>query len=334
MFTGWDVSGYTGSVTVQNQFKQATIKAGTYGNITFAPVWEAIPYTVTIETSNGILSVSGQGTYIYQQSVTVSVVTLKAFFVFDYWENAGQSQSNSSTYTFSMPAENLTLKAWAKIEVPSGLTVTTSGNAATVNRYSSPSDSVTRLVIPQTIDVDKNNQAVNGYTYTIVAIGANAFNGNADLEEIIVPETVQSIGSYAFNNCENLNYIELRSTELTVGAYAFGTSTDDADLEKTLLISSATIVESVVKSSLYVNPNAGLSDYGNLLVGVGKLYVESSITTLSDFIKSAYACDGSVENINDIDYYLYRRTRTTQALTTRPRREDDLTDDEIEEILY
>ena len=320
---------------MQNQFKQATIEAGTYGNITFEPVWQAIPYTVTIETSNGILSVSGQGTYIYQQSVTVSVVTLKAFFVFDYWENAGQSQSTQGTYTFSMPASNVTLKAWANILAPSGLTVTTSGNAATVNRYSSPSDSVRRLVIPQTIDVDKNNQAVNGYTYTIVAIGANAFNGNAYLEEVVVPETVASIGSYAFNNCENLNYIELRSTSLTVGAYAFGTSTDDAHLDKTLLISSPDIVESVVKSSLYANPNAGLSDYGNLLVGVGELYVESSITTLSDFIKSAYACDGSVENINDIDYYLYRRTRTTtQALTTRPRRDDDLTDDEIEEILY
>ena len=206
--------------------------------------------------------------------------------------------------------------------------------AGNINRYSSPSDSVTRLVIPQTVDVDKNNQAVTGYTYTVTAIGANAFNGNAVLEEVVVPETVISIGSYAFSSCENLSYIELRSTTLTVGAYAFGTSTDDANLEKTLLISSPEIVESVVKSSLYANPNAGLSDYGNLLVGVGELYIQSSITDLSDFIKTAYACDGSVKSINDIDYYLYRRTRTAQALTTRIRREDDLPDDEIEEIIY
>ena len=74
---------------------------------------------------------------------------------------------------------------------------------------------------------------------------------------------------------------------------------------------------------------------GSLGVDVENLYIKSSIVTLSTFIKTSFVRSDETTNINDIDYFLYRRTRTSaQVLASRMRREDEDPDPFEIEILY
>lgn len=66
-------------------------------------------YTVTLETEEGVKSVSGAGTYYYGQPVTVSM-TAKNGYTFSKWVGNTDS-STQSKYTFNMPAYNVTLRA-------------------------------------------------------------------------------------------------------------------------------------------------------------------------------------------------------------------------------
>ena len=93
------------------------------------------------------------------------------------------------------------------------------------------------------------------------------------------------------------------------------------------------ILENIVKSSNFESDVTGESSYGNLLVGVENLYIATSITDLSDFIEEAFTKGETEVHYRDVDYYLYRRTRTT---TTLARREEDLDEDPFaeQEILY
>ena len=76
------------------------------------------------------------------------------------------------------------------------------GNTVTVtyqNSYSSPSsprysNASGSLNIPESV-------TYNGKTYSVTAIGDNAFYGCSGLTSLTIPESVTSIGRYAFYNC-------------------------------------------------------------------------------------------------------------------------------------
>ena len=93
-------------------------------------------------------------------------------------------------------------------------------------------------------------------------------------------------------------------------------------------------MKDIVGSSNFESDVTGESSYGNLLVGVENLYIATSITDLSSFIKQAFTKGETKVHYRDVDYYLYRRTRTTT--TTLARREEDFDDDPFseQEILY
>jgi uncharacterized repeat protein (TIGR02543 family) len=68
-------------------------------------------YTLTLEKTTGIASVSGAGTYQYEQEVTVKA-TLATGYKFVSW--SGTPSSTTQTFIFKMPASNTTLKAQAQ----------------------------------------------------------------------------------------------------------------------------------------------------------------------------------------------------------------------------
>ena len=334
-FNGWQVSGENGEVTFQNDNKQAVIKKGTFGNLTFTAQWTANDYTLTIIKDHGVLTVSGNTTYHYNDPVTLKVTSLKTFYAFTEWivQSGTVSGVNlkQQEISFTMPAENIVIKAVAHIMSPIEMIVNIIDNTfASIQHYYGDLE---HLVIPEYVSYNKNTgEAVKGNEFMVTEIAANAFNGKSTLKSVVIPETVTKIGTLAFENCDNLKTIEIRSTTLTIEKYAFGTNVDDAALDKTLYINSPNVLENVVKSALYENSNAGLSSHGNILVGVGQLYisanimdlVNSQIVTLSDFLTTSYVLEGGKVNKNDIDYYLHRRSRTnTKALASRIRREDE-----------
>ena len=74
-------------------------------------------------------------------------------------------------------------------------------------------EGVERLVVPPVVE-----------GHPVTAIGAAAFSGRAELEEVILPTTLASIGESAFAGCGALAYLRLPEGVDSVGADAFSES--------------------------------------------------------------------------------------------------------------
>lgn len=69
----------------------------------------------------------------------------------------------------------------------------------------------TKLEVPEQID-----------GYTVSAISNSAFTNKAELEKVILPETLRSIGEYAFYNCTGLKSVEAPGVEQVGYASFYG----------------------------------------------------------------------------------------------------------------
>jgi hypothetical protein len=269
---------------------------------------------------------SGAGTYFYGESVTITATKLQADYVWQKWVVDG-SDVAAQTHTFTMPTNNVVAIAYARMAAPTDMMVHIhdDNTSATILAYHG---SATNIVIPEEIDKDiASDYAITGSVYKVIAIASNAFNGNKNLQSVSIPATVITIGTYAFANCDSLTKIEILSTNVEIGDYAFGLNTDDANISKQIYINDATVAKNIVKSSLYANPNLGMYDYGNLLVGANEVYIASSITELSDFLTSSFELTGQT-TYRDVDYNVYRR-RTNATATILRLREEDIEEEDI-----
>ena len=70
------------------------------------------------------------------------------------------------------------------------------------------------LTIPSSVFYD-------GESYSVTAIGYNAFKDNTNLETVTIPNSVKSIEQFAFENCYNLNYVTLSSSLASIENFAF-----------------------------------------------------------------------------------------------------------------
>ena len=61
----------------------------------------------------------------------------------------------------------------------------------------------------------------DGITYTVTAVGENAFANCNDLTSVVVPNSVTAIGQKAFYQCLFLSHVELPETVSTIGNAAF-----------------------------------------------------------------------------------------------------------------
>lgn len=117
---------------------------------------------------------------------------------------------------------------------------------------------LTNVAIPETV-TDK------GLTYTVVGIGAEAFNYCWGLKSITLPETITSIDNTAFGYCTSLRTIEIPNSVKTIGDEAFtGCSA----------LSSAKIGESV----------ESIGDYGFFgCTGLSDITVPESVTHIGEY---------------------------------------------------
>lgn len=154
-----------------------------------------------------------------------------------------------------------------------GVTYETTG----YNNYSD----LTAVTIPETV-------TYNGETYTVVAIGYQAFAGyprdpyfysspgdesNSSLKLINIPKTVKTIGAYAFYICPALTTVKFLGDGLTsIGTYAFyaaaGLST--FDFPETL---------KTINSYAF----SGQSSTGSMYGLSGALVIPNSVTSIGDY---------------------------------------------------
>ncbi len=109
-FTGWTVTpNNVGSVVNGTTFTMGS------ADTTLTANWTPAQYTVTVNVGTGIQTVRGAGTYTYGQSVTVGADlksnTPQYTYGWSNWTGTGIAGSNNQSYTFTMPAGNVTLTA-------------------------------------------------------------------------------------------------------------------------------------------------------------------------------------------------------------------------------
>ena len=62
---------------------------------------------------------------------------------------------------------------------------------------------------------------INSKTYTVTAVGINAFENHSRLTSITIPNSVTSIGGYAFSGCSGLTSITIPNSVTSIGNWAF-----------------------------------------------------------------------------------------------------------------
>ena len=87
-----------------------------------------------------------------------------------------------------------------------------SGNEMTITGYTG---TATKVIIDSTYTID-------GVEYTVVEIGASAFETNTEITSVVIPETVKTIGDYAFYDCTALTDVTIYSTDVEIGEVALG----------------------------------------------------------------------------------------------------------------
>ena len=71
------------------------------------------------------------------------------------------------------------------------------------------------MTIPSTVKI-------NGYTYKVTEISANAFKNNKKLKQVTISKYIQTIGTNSFSGCKNIANVSIKSTVLKkIGNNAF-----------------------------------------------------------------------------------------------------------------
>lgn len=163
-----------------------------------------------------------------------------------------------------------------------GVYYTMSGNEATVTfkstSYNSYSGSVT---IPSQV-------TYNGTTYTVTAIGDNAFNKSTGLFNVIIPSTIKTIGNYAFAGCTGLTSITIPNSVNTLGNYAFQncSSLASVDIPNSVTSIGNRLFQGCVRLTSVIIPNSITTISAWAFQGCSGLThvtIPSSITTLEEW---------------------------------------------------
>ncbi|MDD4290640.1 MAG: leucine-rich repeat protein [Clostridia bacterium] len=214
-------------------------------DLTIAAVFEEISkYTLTISaTEGGSVSGTPSGDYYANTKVELTATPNEGYKLVGWYE--GETLlSESATYTFDMPARDLTIAAVFKDdttpEPSAGLkfTLLSSKTAYGVSVGTSTANGATEIVIPSTyndLPVTKiadygfyDNYNGNNYARTnnitqiiipdsVVSIGSSAFERCSSLPQITIPNSVTSIGSSAFYSCRSLSSINTNNASIPEG---------------------------------------------------------------------------------------------------------------------
>ena len=190
VFMGWSAYTSGGSfVTDDCGYSKANWKNAQSGGTLYA-IWALGSYEVTARANDETAGVVvGGGTYKYGSSVTLSATT-NAGYTFVGWYEGEEKLSDDLTYTFTMPAANVTYTAvW---QLRAGMEV--------FNFSSTPTD----ITILGVNDSDISAITIPSYSGVSIQIAEKAFSGCKNLTSVTIGSGVTSIGSDAFRGCYKL----------------------------------------------------------------------------------------------------------------------------------
>ena len=106
--TGYKFEGWYSNAALTTKVGNGGASYTPTANVTLYAKWTPETYTVTVSKGTGISAVSGGGTYEYGASVTINA-TVDTGYTWLNW--TGTSTQTARSYTFTMPASNVTFTA-------------------------------------------------------------------------------------------------------------------------------------------------------------------------------------------------------------------------------
>ena len=130
--------------------------------------------------------------------------------VFGKWNSETKAYDSPNNATLYVPAGTKALyeatDGWKEFKNIVEMTPYDVLDDNTVAAHFLEPDEEGKVEIPATVEID-------GKTYTVTEIAANAFKDNKELTEVTIPGTVTKIGDGAFAGCENLRAIYVYASE-------------------------------------------------------------------------------------------------------------------------
>ena len=190
VFMGWSAYTSGGSfVTDDCGYSKANWKNAQSGGTLYA-IWALGSYEVTARANDETAGVVvGGGTYKYGSSVTLSATT-NAGYTFVGWYEGEEKLSDDLTYSFTMPAANVTYTAVWQMQAEMEI----------FNFSSTPTD----ITILGVNDSDISAITIPSYSGVSIQIAEKAFSGCKNLTSVTIGSGVTSIGSDAFLGCYKL----------------------------------------------------------------------------------------------------------------------------------
>lgn len=143
--------------------------------------------------------------------------------------------------------------------------VTSNGSDTKEVAYVSGDKTAKKVTIPSTV-------TINGVSYAVTEISADAFSGNKKLTNVTIPSTVTTIGNNAFKNCTKLKKVTVPKNVTTIGSNAF----KGCKKAKTITINSKKITKmgknafkGVSKNATIKVPKSKVEAYKKLLKKAG-----------------------------------------------------------------
>lgn len=111
---GYEFIGWAGT-DISSLTKNLVISTGSTSDKIYKANWQIKQYTLTLSKDDGIESISGVGTYDFQQEVTISAI-LKEGYNFSGWYENDILISKNINYTFNIPSHDVSYQANSSIK--------------------------------------------------------------------------------------------------------------------------------------------------------------------------------------------------------------------------
>ena len=189
--------------------------------------WQINSYAVALQTNiSGAGEWSGAGNYEYASKVNIKAASYLGY-EFTGWYDGDRLVSEQSSYTFSLPAKDVTYTAKFVVkDEMSNYSFTSTFDACTITGIKDKT--VTDITIPNSV-TSIGERAFDGCTAEIIwgadpkiaEIGSHAFSGYEGTS-ITIPDSVARIGYEAFYGCSGLTSVTIPDSVTSIGSGAFG----------------------------------------------------------------------------------------------------------------
>lgn len=231
--TGYTFIGWFTDALEGEEFKSTTT---VHSNLSIFARFRINRYTVSCTKDlDAAGTVAGAYDYDYNTNVTVTATTASLAYVFNGWYQNGVKVSDDLSYTFALPANDVSLMAsWSNRPGLTDYTYTATADTLTIVLYNGTEtvvnvpDGVTHIAKNafNYFERNDNNYSCMYITHislpdTVVYIGESAFGYCSNLETISLSTNLKSIGMNAFNACRKLTNINIPRGVTRIENYTF-----------------------------------------------------------------------------------------------------------------